>query len=181
MTYEQDSSTNQNQLYNKLVWGIAHRRACDDLFTSLTESDSIGLKKMKRLQWEKWSDRFRISWSQIGRKLLRCYGPRTHLQKDRPKERSYTGITDLLTFYGIGDGCCWVLDISEFMTRTHYVYLCIRTAAYGLICVCMCVCVCDMKMYGPEKSPHFKRSVRFQFVMALKVTGAFSGDEAQSI
>ena len=75
--------------------------------------------------------------------------------------------------------CIYVLDISEFMTRTHYVYLCIRTAAYGLICVC--VCVCGMKMYGPEKSPYFKRSVRFQFVMALKVTGAFSGDEAQSI
>ena len=75
--------------------------------------------------------------------------------------------------------CKWatkLLDISEFMTRTNYVYLCIRTAAYGVICVC--VCVCGMKMYGPEKSPYFKRSVRFQFVMALKVTGAFSEDEA---
>ena len=72
------------------------------------------------------------------------------------------------------------MDISEFMTRTHYVYLCIRTAAYGLICVCVCVCVCDTKMCGPEKSPYFNSSVRFEFVMASKETQGFSRDEAQS-
>ena len=33
-----------------------------------------------------------------------------------------------------------LLDIYEFMTRTHYVYLCIRTAV-RIICVCVCACV----------------------------------------
>ena len=49
---------------------------------------------------------------------------------------------------------------------------------YGLICVCVCVCV--TKMYGPEKSPYFNCSVRFEFVMALKETRGFSRDVAQS-
>ena len=35
-----------------------------------------------------------------------------------------------------------VLDISEFMTRTHYVYLCIRTDV-RIICVCVCVLACE--------------------------------------
>ena len=73
-----------------------------------------------------------------------------------------------------------MLDISEFMTRTHYVYLCIRTAAYGLACVCVCMSVCVTRMYGPEKLPYFKCSVEFEFTIALKPTRGFSRDEAQS-
>ena len=65
MTYEQDSSTNQNQLYDKLAWGIAHRRACDDLFTSLT--DVVG-------QMEKeWREEVGLVTGSLRKKLVNFY------------------------------------------------------------------------------------------------------------
>ena len=44
---------------------------------------------------------------------------------------------------------CAVLDISEFMTRTHYVYLCIRDSGVRII-LCVSVCLRDKDVCGPE-------------------------------